>query len=37
MPVTIREAMYYKEIGNNVFQCELCPHYCVIPPNEQGK
>jgi pyruvate formate lyase activating enzyme len=37
MPEMIREAMYYKELGNNVLQCELCPHYCVIPVGERGK
>jgi len=33
----IREAMYYKKLGKDVLQCELCPHYCVIPVGEMGK
>lgn len=33
----IREAMYYKKLDNNLLQCELCPHYCVIPTGEMGK
>ena len=37
MPEMIREAMYYKDLGNHILQCELCPHYCVIAPGELGK
>lgn len=33
----IREAMYYKKPGNDLLQCELCPHFCVIPVGEKGK
>ncbi len=37
MPEMIREAMYYKDIGGSMLQCELCPQLCVIPAGEAGK
>lgn len=33
----IREAMYYKKLGNDLLQCELCPHFCTIAVGEMGK
>ncbi|MCB5262508.1 MAG: AmmeMemoRadiSam system radical SAM enzyme [Candidatus Cloacimonetes bacterium] len=37
MSELIREAMYYKKLEGDLLQCELCPHYCVIPVGEMGK
>jgi len=31
------EAKYYKRIENKKVQCMLCPHYCVINPDDEGK
>jgi len=30
-----KEAMYYKQIGENV-QCQLCPHECSLEPDDRG-
>ncbi|MDN5354655.1 MAG: pyruvate formate lyase activating enzyme [Candidatus Cloacimonadota bacterium] len=32
----MREAMFYKKLNGNKVQCELCPHFCVILPDEEG-
>lgn len=32
----LKEAMFYKNIGNNVVTCNLCFRECLIPPNERG-
>lgn len=31
----LKEALYYKKLNNTV-QCQLCPRYCMIKPNERG-
>ncbi len=31
-----KEVMYYKRLPNQKVQCELCPHYCVILPDDRG-
>jgi len=33
----MKEAKYFKKLPNNKVQCELCPHYCVLAPDEIGK
>lgn len=32
----MREAMFYKKLEASKVQCELCPHFCVILPDEEG-
>jgi len=32
----MKEALFYKKENSNV-RCLLCPHVCLIPPNERGK
>lgn len=32
-----KKAMFFKKLKNNVVQCELCPHYCVLKEEETGK
>jgi pyruvate formate lyase activating enzyme len=31
-----KEALFWKQLQNNIVQCLLCPHHCVIPPDKQG-
>ena len=33
----MRQALYYKEIGHQKVQCQLCPHYCTLGFDEKGK
>jgi len=35
--ITLKEARYYKKLSGDRVRCNLCPHYCVIPPGESGK
>lgn len=30
------KALYYKQLNNQMVQCTLCPHYCLIKPTEAG-
>ncbi len=32
----MKEALFYKKLKNNLVQCELCPHKCVIKDNGRG-
>src|SRR3989344_914071 len=32
----MKEAMYYKKLGENLVKCELCPHSCVIKNGNRG-
>ncbi len=32
----MKEASYYKPLGNGVVRCSLCPHYCLIGDGERG-
>jgi len=32
----MREALFYKILNNNIVQCTLCPHKCVIKENNVG-
>ncbi len=34
---SMREAKFYKKLEDNIIRCELCPHYCLIDPDERGK
>ncbi|MBN2372830.1 AmmeMemoRadiSam system radical SAM enzyme [bacterium] len=31
------EAQWYKKLADNVVQCELCHHFCRIPPSKTGR
>lgn len=33
----MKEAMFYKRIKDDLVQCGLCPHFCVIKPGARGK
>ena len=33
----MKEALYYKKLQDKKVQCLLCPHFCVIPMEENGK
>ncbi|OPL14028.1 MAG: radical SAM protein [delta proteobacterium ML8_D] len=33
----VKEAYFYKKLGNKVVQCNTCPHECVISPGNRGK
>lgn len=32
----IKEAKFYKRLENNLVQCNLCPHRCIIKPGQRG-
>ncbi len=32
----MKEALFYKKIGNKTVQCNLCPRHCLIPNNGLG-
>ncbi|MGQ9631995.1 MAG: AmmeMemoRadiSam system radical SAM enzyme [bacterium] len=32
----MREAQYYKSVGDGKVRCELCPHNCLIPDGKAG-
>jgi len=32
----MRDAKFYKTLDNKKVRCNLCPHYCVIGPDERG-
>lgn len=32
-----KQAMYYKSSKDNLVNCRLCPHYCIIYPDEYGR
>lgn len=32
----LREAMFYTKLANNVVQCELCFHYCMLKEGKRG-
>lgn len=32
-----KEALFYKKLKNNIVQCQLCPHFCVIRQGKRGK
>lgn len=32
----MKEAMYYKKLGENLVKCELCPHKCIIKDGNRG-
>ncbi|WP_448378423.1 AmmeMemoRadiSam system radical SAM enzyme [Fervidobacterium sp.] len=34
--IKLKEAMFYEQLGNNMVQCGLCPHSCVIKENSVG-
>jgi len=31
-----KEALYWKSLGNNIVQCQLCPRLCTVKNNERG-
>jgi pyruvate formate lyase activating enzyme len=31
-----KEALYYKQLKNKVVQCQLCPRFCTLKPEETG-
>jgi len=31
-----KEALFYKTLENNVVQCELCPHRCILSSNQRS-
>jgi pyruvate formate lyase activating enzyme len=33
----MKEAMYYRPLDNQIVQCVLCPHNCIIEKNDYGK
>ena len=33
----MKEAMFYNKLKDNIVQCKLCPHFCMIKENERGK
>jgi len=33
----MKEALFYKKLKNNIVQCQLCPHFCIIKPGKKGK
>jgi pyruvate formate lyase activating enzyme len=33
---TLKEAMYYEKLPDGKVRCVLCPHNCVIPPEDYG-
>jgi pyruvate formate lyase activating enzyme len=33
----MKEARFYKKLKNNIIQCQLCPNFCVLKPEETGK
>ncbi len=35
--VLVKEALFYKKLGNNAVQCQLCPHFCFIEKGKRGK
>lgn len=32
----MREALYYQKLENQIAQCLLCPHHCIIPSGKRG-
>ncbi|MGB9811479.1 MAG: hypothetical protein ACPLSN_07245, partial [Dictyoglomus turgidum] len=32
----MREALYYQKLENQIVQCLLCPHHCIIPLGKRG-
>jgi pyruvate formate lyase activating enzyme len=32
----LKEALFYKQLENNIVRCEICPHHCKILPNKTG-
>lgn len=32
----MKQASYYKSLGNGIVRCTLCPHYCLITDGERG-
>lgn len=34
--ITMKEALFYKKLNNNITQCKLCPHYCTIKEGMVG-
>ena len=33
----MKKALYYKKLKDNIVQCELCPRFCAIKPDEIGQ
>ncbi len=33
----MKEAAYYHQLDNKIVQCDLCPNFCVIKPDHNGK
>src|SRR3989338_5604479 len=33
----MKEALFYKKLGNGIVQCQLCPHFCTLKNGERGK
>jgi len=33
----MKEALYYKKLKENLVQCQLCPHFCTLKPDQPGK
>lgn len=33
----MKEALFYKKLESNQVSCELCPHHCIVAPNETGR
>ena len=33
----VKEAYFYKKMGNGTVQCQTCPHACLIVPDGRGK
>ena len=33
----MKQALFYKQLKNNIVQCQLCPHFCTLKEGERGK
>jgi len=33
---TLKEALYWVNLGENKIQCQLCPRRCILAPNQKG-
>ncbi len=32
----MREALFFEEVDDDTIRCELCPHHCILKPNQVG-
>ena len=32
----MKQALFYSALGENIVQCDLCPHHCTIKPDQTG-